>query len=119
MSTRKYTFITPTDSSQYGAPKLPPMRYYQICGFANPRKLKYEVRLINIDENNDIANYKVYLLTKSEHSKLLKTLRDNVYRLYATYSLDYVELPNCNDLAVARSDMICNDSYYSGFASVK
>lgn len=119
MSERHYKFITPCSGDNCVTPTFKPIKYYQICGFANPRKLKYEVRVVYIDENNDIVNYKLLNLDKKIYNKLIHSLRDNEYRLFATYSLDHIELPSCADIAVARSDMICNDYEYSGFASVK
>lgn len=118
MSDKTYTFISPSEAA-ITPYELPPIKYYQICGFANPRKQKYEVRVVNIDGSNNIVNYKLYAITKFEHDKLLKSLRDNLYRLYATFTLDTIELPSCNDIAVARSDMINIDNDYIGFARLK
>lgn len=116
MSSRKYKFVTPNSSSLYNDVPLDKIKMYQICGFKNPKTGKFEVREVVVDGNNEIESYNTYSVNEKTQRKLLSALRDNKYRLYSTYTLAYIEMPSCNDISLARSGMLNNDSDYSGFA---
>lgn len=115
-SNKKYTFITPESSSIYTDTVLDPIKFYQICGFPNPRNNKYEVREVKINGYNEIEEYKTLYVNRSTYWKILHAMRDNKYRLYTTFSLDHIELPTCNDIALARSIMLNRDEDYTGYA---
>lgn len=116
MSSRKYKFVTPKSTTLYNDFALEQIKMYQICGFKNPKTGKFEVREIIINGNNEIETYNTYKVNEKTQRKLLRALRDNKYRLYSTYTLAYIEMPTLNDISLARSDMLNNDSDYTGFA---
>lgn len=117
MTTKRYVFVQPDEIRNN--PNLDkPMKFYQICTFIHPKKQKYEVRIVKIDGNNEIESSEVIDVPKKTYKYLIRTLRENLYKVYATFSLDYVDLPSCNDIYVARSPMINIDSAYSGFAQL-
>jgi len=89
-----------------------------MCGFANPKTNKFEVREVTINGNNDIQSYRTYHVKDKTHKNLLNVLRDNKYKLYSTYTLTHIDLPNCADVSLARSGILNNDSDYSGYASI-
>lgn len=116
MSSRKYIFVSQEDKNGMEGPIERPLKYYQVCGFANPKTNKFEIRVVNIDEYDRIASFDTYAVTEETKKKLIKSLRDNEYRVYAVYSVQQVKLPEMNDIRVARSSMICENNNYSGFA---
>ena len=116
MSNKKYIFTTPGSASFYTNTILDEIKIYQICAFPNPKNGKFEVREILIDGDNNIKTYRVLNLDEHAHKKLLRALRDNKYRLYSVFSLNNIELPDRNDIALARSDMLNMDNDYIGYA---
>lgn len=116
MSTKKYNFITPSSQSIYDDVPLKVIKFYQICAFPNPKNGIFEIRETIINGNNDIDSYRTIHVHEKTKKRLLKSLRENRYRLYATNTLTYIEHPNCNDISLARSEMLNEDSIYSGFA---
>lgn len=116
MSTRKYVFVSQDPKNGMEGSIERPIKYFQICGFANPKNSKFDVRVVNIDEYDRIASLDTYSITEETKSKLIKSLLDNEYRVYAAFSLREIKLPTINDIRVARSKMICDNNNYSGFA---
>jgi hypothetical protein len=116
MSNKQYVFTTPNSASFYTESALSQIKIYQICVFPNPKDGKFEVREVLINGNNNIENFKLMHITKSTHNKLLNALRDNKYRLFSTFTLNTIDLPDCNDIALARSDMLNMDNDYAGYA---
>lgn len=116
MSSRKYVFAQHDDDVTPEGYMLEPIKFYQICGFPHPVKQKYEIRIVHIDGNDHVASMDLYNVSKATQKKIRTQLRDNLYRIYATFTLDGTPLPTLNDISVARSRMICDDSTYSGFA---
>jgi hypothetical protein len=117
MTTKKYKFICQQTPSIYDEKTLlKPMNFYQICGFPNPKTHRYEMRDVFVNEYDEITKYRTLYLLPSEYQRLLRNLRDNKYRMYSTYTLDYIDLPACHDITLSRSEILNNDSEYSGFA---
>ena len=116
MTTRKYKFISPESSSIYNDVPLENVKIYQICGFPNPKNGKFSVREVIVNGFNEIDSYRIHNLDEATYRNLLRSLRDNKYRLYSTHTLAYIELPSYNDISLARSGMLNDDSEYSGFA---
>jgi hypothetical protein len=116
MSNKRYVFTTPGSASFYAENVLEKIKIYQISAFPNPKDGKFEVREVVIDGDNNIETWKLLHLNEKTQQKLLKALRDNKYRLYSVFSLRTIDLPDCNDIALARSDMLNMDNDYSGFA---
>lgn len=116
MSNKRYVFTTPGSDTIYNEIPLEPIKFYQICGFPNPKTRKFEIREVLIDGDNNIKTYRKINVDETVHKKLLNALRDNKYRLYSTFNLDNIDLPSCNDITLARSDMINMDNDYTGYA---
>lgn len=117
METRKYVFTRQEDDIQM-AHNQQPVKFYQICGFPHPQKQKYEIRVVHFDSYDNVAKFDIYNVTKQMKKKLQSSLRDNLYKIYATFTLDGTSLPTLNDISIARSRMICDDSSYYGYAAV-
>jgi hypothetical protein len=118
MSNKKYLFTSSKSETLYNDIQLPPIKFYQICGFPNPRLQKIEIREVIINGRNDIERFRTLHVTKKVQMKVLKTLKENQYRLYATVDLNSIELPSCADIALARSGILNHDSDYTGYAQV-
>lgn len=115
MSFKKYYFKTPQNNELYNDVPLDIIKFYQICAFPNKYGL-YEVREVIANENNEISISRVIQVKKNIHVKLLKTFRDNKYKIYPVLTLRDVPLPSINDISVARSMMLNVDNDYSGYA---
>lgn len=117
MSHRRYEFIHHKTPSMYDHDTiLKPLKYYQICAFPNPKTQHYEVREVYVNEYDEITKYATIHISYNDYQRLLRALRDNKYRIYATYTLSYINLPTCADVTLARSEMLNIDNSYSGFA---
>ena len=116
-SRKKYVFVQPSDKSFYTDTVDDVIKFYQICMFPNPKMGKYEIREFTITGKDEIVSRKKYEVSEDIQKKLLHTLRDNKYRLYSTVTLENIEFPSCQDIALARSGILNNDSDYAGYAS--
>lgn len=116
MANKKYFFASSMSETLYNDAPLPVIKFYQICAFPNPLSKNYEIREVIINCNNDIEKFRTLFVSKKVHSKVLKTLKENQYRLYATVDLNSIELPSCSDISLARSGILNNDSDYTGYA---
>jgi hypothetical protein len=113
MSTQ-YTFLK--SHTLTNRPKTNVQRFYQLCAFVNPKSKLHEARAY-IVQDNTILNYKTYHINETTYRKLISTLRENKYRLYATYTLDYIDPPDACDISLMQSEMLNVDHNYSGHAT--
>jgi len=111
----KYVFVSQDDTPEVGIQQKP-IKFYQICAFPNPKNEKYEVRVVKINDDDKIISFDIYSVTKETKKKLLSVLRANLFKIYATFTLDGTKLPSLSDISTARSKMINDDNNYSGFA---
>lgn len=116
MTTRKYVFVSSSNEPQYNPRPVKNTKFYQICAFPNPNTGKFEVRENIVNGDNIVISYRTVSMSEKYQKKLLRELRDNKYKLYSTRTLDSIDLPSVNDMFVARSNMLNDDSAYSGFA---
>lgn len=113
---KKYYFVTPESDQLLNRTHLPDIKFYQISGFINPETNKHNLRVYFIDGNNSIVNYKNFNITKKMMNDIKSSVRENTYKIYPTYSLDHIDPPSCNDIMLARSQMLNIDNEYYGFA---
>jgi hypothetical protein len=118
---KHYTFISrPTENDQFQY--VPPndiIKYYQMCGLPHPVSGLHEIRIVYINGVDEIETYKTFKISHQKYEQLVSSLRDGLYKIYPTMNLDYIALPTCNDMQVARSPMINIDSEYYGYAMIK
>ena len=116
----KINFIKNKNSdNEYGyhpAHKL--YKFHQICMFRNPQTLKYNVRTLIFDENQEIIKSLDKEYTANQCRSLISSNKINEYKTYATYDLSLIDYPNSDDLLKAQSDLLSNDQTYSGYAHV-
>ena len=108
--------MAPLSSTIYDDVPLQKVKFYQVCCFPNPKTDKFEIREVLIDGNNNVETYKLHHVSKKAQRQFLRATRDNKYRMYTVFTLEHIELPSYNDISLARSDMLNNDSEVSGYA---
>lgn len=92
------------------------INYFQIASFANPNSNKYHLKRFVINGNNQFIRLKEYHLTKCQLEKLISVKKPNEYKMYSSYSLNDITYPNNGDISMARSQILEEDSTYSGYA---
>lgn len=109
----RYHFINkdneqPIESGQF-------TEFYQLAIFPNTQSGKYELRKFVLSGDKFIT-VKTFYLSRKEVKKFLNSKKQHEYKSYNAYSLDEVRYPNMGEISVSRSDILNNDSGYSGYA---
>lgn len=86
----------------------PPATYtfFQICSFRNPENAKYGVRAVMINELCEIVKYKDYHVSGRICKKLMDKKKTNEYKVYNTYALDLIDLPDMDELMRLQSPLL-------------
>ena len=117
ISNTKFRFI-PNTNKQLSNGNYNPgsINYFQIASFANPHTNKYHLKRFMINENNQFIGIKEYHLKKCQLDKFILTKKQNEYKMFSSYSLSNISYPNNGDISMARSQILEEDSLYSGYA---
>lgn len=103
----KYNFTKNRDPEMCYKPEKKEFTYYQICYFPNPAiDNLYGVRRIKINEYHEIINLKEKYYEKKKVDKFTKKLPINKYKVYSTYILENIELPNSDQIVIANSELL-------------
>ena len=94
----------------------PPLEYFQLCSFKNPKTNKHHVRKFVINNNNDIMQVKNYWYNSKQCKQLMKMRNQNQYKCLPMYDLVDAQYPMMADIIAARSKILSRDFDYSGFA---
>ena len=117
MSRTKYTFTERDDVYLY-KPEPALHKYYQVCAFKNPTTNKYDVRKFIVNEKGEFVSVTKRKYNETQYTKFFKEHRQNEYKLFATYNLDFIDYPKTGDIFMSQSSILNNDytQYdYSGF----
>jgi hypothetical protein len=87
-------------------PKKIISRFYQICSFKDPKTNKYNVRCVYFNELNEVLGIKEQGCSGKRCNKIINSSSDSEYKMYHTYDLDYVELPDIDDLMKSQSPLL-------------
>lgn len=112
---RKYVFKS-TDCEYAYNPKKALFKFYQICVYVNPHTHKRDVRKIEINEMGSIVKISDTSITDDQFKYFIKTHRENKYKLYSTYDLSLVDLPNPGNILQSQSELLNNDNITYGYA---
>lgn len=112
---RKYVFKSTDCEYEYKPPKGQ-FKFYQICLYANPYTKKRNVRKIVVNEMGNIIDISERDITDRQFNHFIKTQRDNRYKLYSTYDLSLIDLPNPGDILQTQSELLNNDNVQYGYA---
>jgi hypothetical protein len=102
----KYNFKGNRDPEMCYKPEKIEYTYYQICHFPNPSNELYGVRRIKINEYHEVTNVKEKYYNKKKIDKFTQRIPINKYKVYATYILDDIELPNYDQIVGANSELL-------------
>lgn len=98
-------FGTRNDDLTYNpAKKL--YKFYQICSFKNPTTGKHDVRIIKFNEMAEIVKKQEYICTPEYCNTLLSKADINQYKIYPTYDIDLVGLPDMDDMLKFQSPLL-------------
>jgi hypothetical protein len=114
MSTR-YKFIVKASDMSY-QPKQQTCSFYQICQFENPLNKKYATRKTIFDQDGNIIKTFDKEYTAKKIDAFLKATRPNKYCTYPVNNLDMIDLPSPSYIMEAKSELLNNDSSYTGYA---
>ena len=118
ISNAKFKFIPnvnkqlTNDNCDYGS-----IDYFQISSFIDPNTNKYHMKRFTINGNNQFVRLKEYHLTKSKLEKFISIKKPNEYKMFSSYNLSNINYPNNGDISMARSQILEEDSSYSGYAT--
>jgi len=113
----RYRFKSEDDDDICYRPPPAFFSYYQLCGIRNPNTGKYGVRKVVFNEMDKIVKIFEKEYKRDRLDLFIKKMRENRYRIYPTFDLDIIEIPNGSDLVQARSELLNND-FDPGFGSV-
>lgn len=124
----KYTFKT-FDADDIHEIKYSPTFIYQICGVPSDKIITEKGKVIVTDETNNYFFRKIlvtednnlnivgrYTLSKEKLLKFLKSIPENKYKIYPYKCLGDIPMPSDNDISIARSNILTNDTCYTGYA---
>lgn len=80
--------------------------FYQICQFRDSNG-QYEVRKVLFNEQYAITNTYVKAYNKDLLEKFIESTSTNKYKIYPVAKIEYVDIPNGNDLMESRSGLLC------------
>jgi hypothetical protein len=113
---RKFNFKTVQENQLTFNPEPQIYKFYQICGFKNPWTNKYSVRKCLINENGVILESSVKKYSTDKYNALIKNCKQNEHKVYNTFDIELIDLPNGEDISGTRSELLNNTQSYTGFA---
>lgn len=117
----KYHFVNKYNNKEQLFKTLKPIEIYQIAIYSknsfnmntvnsnlvtnnvDDSEKIYEIRIIYINELNNIYNVITKFLTNKQYKYLLKNIPNNKYKRFAVYDLKQIPLPSVDDIMRARS----------------
>lgn len=113
-----YTFITRQNQDSFDKPQSTPTKsYYQIAQFPHQTTKLYHIKKFKIDDGHNIVKVTEHNVKKQHWEQLQKQKKTNEYKLYSVYTLKNVPNPNGSDIQMLMSNMLSNNTNYTGFAS--
>ena len=91
-------------------------KYYQICSFVNPFTNKYKVKRFILNEKGEFVSIQEGEFNQKQYMRFVQEKNPNQYKMYNTYDLSYVPLPQLGEISIAQSPLFQDESDYTGFA---
>jgi len=91
--------------------------FYQIAAFADPNHGQYNLRKFYINGKNQILDVRLFWLSKKQYKQFKSSKKCNEYKAYDVYNLNTINYPSVYDIMTCKSDLLCHNNNYSGFAS--
>lgn len=105
---QKTRFVKPNPSEFMYAPPKQTYKFYQICSFKNPETQMYDVRVVVFNELADIVNVGEYRCSSKQCNKIIKGHKTHQFKIYQTFDLDYVAMPDPADLLQMQSSLLAD-----------
>lgn len=104
----KFNFIRDTNNynKSWYQPEHKLYKFYQICMYKDPKYDKYNIRLLIIDENQDIIKETIKRYTLQQCNNIIASSKTNEYNVYPTYDLNLVGYPNLDELLKTQSELL-------------
>jgi hypothetical protein len=103
----KIKFVKPaSDNKDMYRPEHKLYKFYQLCMYKDPTSNKHNVRVLLINENQDIVKQTNKRCTTEQYDYITSHCKDHEYRVYPTYDLDLVDYPNVDDLLKMQSELL-------------
>ncbi|ARF09805.1 hypothetical protein Indivirus_3_54 [Indivirus ILV1] len=96
----------------------PNVNFYQIAAFADLETKLYHVRKFTINCSNEFISVRNHNISQRSLDKLIKLKKNNEYKLFPVYDLNYVDYPSLSDILLLKSDMLSNNYYHYGYAPI-
>lgn len=116
---KRYTFVQPQDPNDLtGFREEDTIHFfYQLATYPNPkRSKKFHMRKFIINGKNEFQDVQEYYLTRNQYDRFIKSKKCHEFKAYSVYDLENVSYPTMADIQTAKSDIICNEYDYTGFA---
>lgn len=100
-----YKFISPKCDNESFHP-LKPLKYYQIAGIPNYVTHTYDIRITNINSNDEIIDVTNGRISRKIYKYIIRNMPSNKYKVYATDMLYHIPLPKACDITLSRSCLL-------------
>lgn len=98
-----------SDNEKEGLVYAPPKnlsKFYQVCSFKNPETQMYDVRIVMFNEHSEVVKQEEYMYDERHCNMLIKSKKSNRIKIYPTFSIDMVDLPDMDDLLRCQSSLL-------------
>lgn len=96
----------------------PNISFYQIAAFADLKTKSHHVRKFTINCSNEFVSIKNHHVNKRTLDKLIRQKKNNQYKLFPVYDLDYIDYPSTSDILLLKSDILSTNYDYYGYAPI-
>lgn len=105
MDRTKYVFKR-TDCEHEYKPEKRTYKFYQLCLYPNQYNNRHWYRKIYINELGNILKVSESTLNERQYIKFIRNEKPNTYKLYSTYDLSIIDLPNPVDILRLQSPLL-------------
>lgn len=100
----EYKFIPLScDKENMDCNKYPAIKFYQIAMFPKGPSKTHAIRIVYINGQNELVDYKMGCITHKLYKKIIRQMAQNKYRVYPVDTLYYINFPSRADISLARS----------------
>lgn len=120
---RRHKFVGSFDENEskkflgYNSDDGTTTKFYQIASFPDPNTGRYHIRRYVVNGKNEFSSIIEHYITKRKYEKFIASKKKHEYNMYSVYDLDVVGPPKLTEILMAKSEILANNSDYSGFAN--
>lgn len=81
-------------------------KFYQVCSFKNPKSNMYDVRIVIFNEHSEVIKQTEYMYDEKQCNILIKSKNSNRLKIYSTFDIDLIGLPDMDDLLKGQSTLL-------------